>query len=365
MGVKDRDRFQKRMALEFCVQQGILPYMEVPVVEDVQFQKSPIFITDLDVLGLSLNWSGAVHRTLFDCKTSKDSPINRAVWCAGLIEHSGLDDAYVILKRSALPTHKFTAEKKDIYLFDTDGFEQFMNFHGFDPLVTTSYLSDLSVMDSAQAFVASNPVLKSAYEWAVHHSPLEKDPAKGIRTTISRLVDVAGELDPTKVGHRYLLAELAAAFCLHLQLAVFRLIRMVGSTTDRSYLEEVTKYFLWGGYNNFQAKQKMQQMILQLDDGEFGLPAWSSFIKLLGVLIPSVVSLRRVPVAARNLGFRSVSGKIEEYENYMHRLVHGDKKVAYAYMQILRYLQEASGLPKDFIRLANEDMIALSSVPNT
>ncbi|AXV15578.1 hypothetical protein CYG48_07635 [Neorhizobium sp. SOG26] len=362
MAPKDKDRAQKRMAMEFCIQQGILPYMEVPVVEEVQFQRTPIYITDLDVLGLTLSWNGTIHRTLFDCKTSKDSPINRAIWSTGIVEHSSLDEAYVILKRSALPTHKVTAEEKDIYLFDADGFEQFMKFHGFEPTITTSYLSDLVALDSAQDFIRANPVFSASYEWAVQRSPLERDSARAIRSLLAKLLEISGELDPIKPAHRYLLAEIVAAFCLHLQVAVSRLIRMVGASSDKAYLEEVTKYYLWGGYNNFQAKKKMSQLVLQLEDEEFALPAWSSFIKLIGILIPSVNSLRRVPVAARTLGLRSLSGVVEEYEKYTNRLVLGDRKVSYVYMQVMRYLQEATGFPRPFISAFDEDIEGLGKI---
>ena len=317
------------------------------------------------MLGLTLSWNGSIHRTLFDCKTSKDSPINRAVWSAGIVEHSSLDEAYVILKRSALPTHKVTAEKKDIYLFDTDGFEQFMRFHGFDPTLTTSYLSDLVALDSAQDFVRENPVFAASYEWAVQRSPLERDSARAIRSILAKLIEISGELDPTRPAHRYLVAELAAAFCLHLQVAVSRLIRMVGASSDRSYLEEVTKYYLWGGYSNFHAKKKMSQLVFNLDDDEFALPAWSSFIKLVGVLIPSINSLRRVPVAARTLGLRCLTGKIEEYENYTSRLVLGDRKVSYVYMQVLRYLHEASRFPREFLAAFDGEIETLARTSNT
>ena len=354
MAASDKDRFQKKMALEFCLQQDIIPYIEVPVLERLQLQSSPLLITDLDVLGIGMSWTGRLQRTLFDCKTSKDSPINRAIWSSGIISHAGLDDAYVILKRTALPTHKVTAESKDVYLFDSESFAQFMRFHELNPDITSSYVTDILALDEVLNSLGKETML-AAYQQACHRSPLERDHARGIRSVIGSTISVGAEIDPTRGVHNYIVGELAASLSIHLQVAISSFIRMVDARTKRQDVESIVRYYVWGGYDRYSAKQRLTQ-IKQDTEVELELPSWPMFVKMVGVMMGATNTLRRVPIVARSLAIRSCVGKIDEYDETIREYVKQDKRAVQNFVLILRYLRDVGKFPAEVVENYEESI---------
>src|ERR1700749_1986464 len=100
MGIYDKDRFQKELAVRFCLARGGVPFVEVVVRSSVDRSDSVEVLTDLDVLGIESIWDGGLRRTIFDCKTAnKLSSINRTFWAAGVKEYTHCNEAYVILGR--------------------------------------------------------------------------------------------------------------------------------------------------------------------------------------------------------------------------------------------------------------------------
>ena len=85
MGKYDKDRFQKELAVRYCLASGMVPFLEVitPSVSDLSDTLE--VLTDLDVVGVEAVSDGAQRYVFFDCKVSvKISAINRAFWAAGV-----------------------------------------------------------------------------------------------------------------------------------------------------------------------------------------------------------------------------------------------------------------------------------------
>ena len=79
MAKLDKDIHQKEAAIRFCMINGLMPFLEVNVNNYRELSETSTVITDIDVLGVSVNSTGRPKRVIFDCKTlGKTSPINRA-----------------------------------------------------------------------------------------------------------------------------------------------------------------------------------------------------------------------------------------------------------------------------------------------
>lgn len=348
MASADKDRSLKRQALIFCVSQGLVPYLEVPVAETSQLGKATLLTTDLDVLALGFDWSGRIRRTLFDCKSSKDSPINRALWAAGLMSHLGLDDSYVIVRRAAAPTHRLNADRQSVYLFDETSFERFSKF--YSPLLpgAGSYLADFSRHEEITKFFGEKSTLYKAYSELVQKSPLQSDSAIGLRRSIARISEVKGELDPAKKAHLYLVCELVAAVSLYLFDFLSRIVRLIGADFRESDFEELARLMVWGGVDSYDEKAKLRQLVLPYaSEEELELPAWKEFVRLASTLLVAVNQISSLPLVMRNLAFRTAGEIREESEEYT-RLSLSQPRSRQMIFSIIRYVVVATGIPKDF-----------------
>ena len=128
MGKLDKDIHQKESAIRFCVLTGSLPFLEVNVENRRELSDSATIITDIDVLGVSIDASGTNRRIIFDCKTlGKTSPINRAFWAAGLMKYALCDEAFVILRKKASEAHRLSAKDINVHLYNENQFSNIQN----------------------------------------------------------------------------------------------------------------------------------------------------------------------------------------------------------------------------------------------
>jgi hypothetical protein len=119
MGKYDKDRFQKELAVRFCLARDIVPFVEVVVRSSSDLSDSVEVLTDLDVVGIEAAADGGLRRTIFYCKTSnKMSSINRAFWAAGVKDYTRCNEAYVILKGKAVHNHRISALAMNVDLHD-------------------------------------------------------------------------------------------------------------------------------------------------------------------------------------------------------------------------------------------------------
>lgn len=318
MGAPDKDRSIKRQALIFCVSQNLVPYLEVPVSETTQLGKDVELTTDIDVLGVSFEWTGRIRRTLFDCKSAKDSPINRSLWAAGLMSHLDLDDGYVILRRSAGATHKFSAEKRSVYLFDTASFDRFAGFYGSDINARQSYLADFGRQDEVIKFFNEKSALRRLYMEVAHRAPLQRDSGLGIRQLIAQLAEQKGELDPGKRAHIYIVCEAVAALSIYLFDFLSRVVRLIDASSTGDDYERIARMLLWGGREQYEEKKKIRQLAFpQFEENELQFPAWGEFIRMTSTLLLAVSDVSGVPLVMRNFSIR-MAGEIKPESGRVH-----------------------------------------------
>jgi hypothetical protein len=124
MGKYDKDRFQKELAVRYCIARDMVPFLEVLVRSVSDLSDTSEVLTDLDVVGIEAVGDGGLRRTIFDCKSSgKMSAVNRAFWAAGVKAYTDCDDVQVILKTRAVNNHRLSALTMDVDLHDEESFK--------------------------------------------------------------------------------------------------------------------------------------------------------------------------------------------------------------------------------------------------
>lgn len=360
MAPTDKDRSLKQIAVSFCISQGLVPYLEVPVLEVSQLSSTPLLTTDIDVLGMSLEWTGRARRTMFDCKNSKEGPVNRAIWAAGLIGHLGLDEGYVILRRSSSPTHKLTAERRSVYLFDGESFERFASFYSSSALRFKSYLSDFTRHDEIIKFFGENNPLYKAYHEIVHITPLQRDSGLGIRRIVSQLTAIQRELDPNKRAHQYIIVEALAALSIFMFEFLSKVVRLLNAKSDEKEFERIAKLLIWGGAQAFEEKQKLRELAFpEAVAAEPQFPAWSEFVRMATTLLVALGPMSSLPLLLRTLASRTVKGVDEECEDAIREQMLSTPRVRQIVFSMLRFLKKATGMPTEFVDLIEAEINVL------
>ena len=99
--MKDRD--QKQKSLKLSVANRWFPQLEVDIQPGRALAKNAPLVTDLDVFSsIPDNFKG-FRTVVFDCKTkARESPVNRALWLAGVLERIKGDQGFCILKKDGI-----------------------------------------------------------------------------------------------------------------------------------------------------------------------------------------------------------------------------------------------------------------------
>ncbi len=97
--------------MQFCLARGMLPFLEVLVPSASELTEQSEVLTDLDVVGVEFIYDLELRRVLYDCKSGKMSPINRAFWASGVARYTNCNEAVVLLKSPAVYNHRISALK--------------------------------------------------------------------------------------------------------------------------------------------------------------------------------------------------------------------------------------------------------------
>jgi hypothetical protein len=121
--MKDRD--QKQMALKLSVANRWFPQLEIDVQPGRALANKAPLVTDLDVFSSIPDPFKGFRSVVFDCKTgAKESPVNRALWLAGILGRVKADQGFCILKKDAIMLdHRLMANGLNVVLLAEDEFD--------------------------------------------------------------------------------------------------------------------------------------------------------------------------------------------------------------------------------------------------
>lgn len=349
MGKYDKDRFQKEMAIRFCLAQGLAPFMEVLVFSSSDLSDSSEVLTDLDVLGLEFIGDGTFRRVLFDCKTaSKLSPVNRAFWAAGILEYSGCNDAIIILKGKAVHNHRISALKLGVDLHDEKSFEEFGKTIKIDFQADIYYQSTLDRWNALFDIYQKNPWSEQIFSLCHNVVPLTREPWTIFRRIVGAFREARGYLDPAKPGHVTIVFDVLSALSILWSLMGKDMRRFYSAGMSKENFSEILRYYIWGGREAYIVRKELRSKIDDQNTSAFELPAWGKFTNLAGLIITAPQEFFPCSHLAKEISLRKAGVPQASHDSLLLKSIAENKRVMQFLPALVDYLIEACNIPKDF-----------------
>lgn len=350
MAATDKDLQQKRKAIQFCVASGLVPYYEVNVANVKNLTDKPELLTDVDVLGLSLE-RGRIKRTIFDCKTTKTSPINRAFWAAGLKQYVEADNAYVILKRSAPEAHKISAKTLGIHLFDEALFDAYATALSPDYNNVDDYLFSMERWHILHDGLRANDTLEKLGDFLRHAVPLDPDAPKLVRGVLANLRHARGELDPAKGEHMAVYVYAVFSFAIAMSTVARDIFDVFDPKQPREIFQRFLRDYIWGGREAYQLRKKLHEVMASRNEqvlADFDLHAWDEFVELVRTLLDSPESVFLCCMPLLSCSLRFLNTPEAKLDGTLKRQLSLNNRQRQFVFRLSNYLIAACGLPRDF-----------------
>ena len=361
MGKYDKDRYQKELAIRYCLARGFVPFMEVVVNNISDLSDSVEVITDIDVLGITSPADGALSRTIFDCKSNnKLSAINRAFWCAGLRDYTNCNDAFVILKNRAVYNHRISALNINVDLHDENSFIDLGKT--FDPAFPKSNSYQSSVDRWNEVYEIYNQLRWSIplFEISRNIAPLTKAPWSVFRRILAELRAARGEFDPSKNKHMALYLDvLCSVFVLWATIGR-DLRRFYDPAMNKAAFEKSFKYYIWGGRDSYNIRQQIRDRAVEDAGASIEFPAWNDLLSLASILLGSPQSILGCAVMCRELSIRFACGADSDLDQSLISNFRNDNRLLQFIVGMADYGAKAAGLPRD-MALKVQEAIAIKS----
>ncbi len=362
MAATDKDVLQKAKAIRFCIATGLVPFYEVNVSNVRELSDTPELLTDIDVFGVGFDRSGT-NRTIFDCKTNnKTSPINRALWAAGLMSYVGADEAYVILKKAASEGHKLTARSLQVRLFDERLFESHAVALASNYQEIDQYACHMERWHKLQDVFQRNPKLIKLGEHLRHFAPIETDVAKTLRGVVAHVKQSRGELDPARREHMGIFAYSVFSLAFSLSPIVRDFFDIFDPKQPKEVFESFLQAYVWGGRDAYQLRRKLRELMAARNEhviSETELNAWSEFVEMVRALLDAPDELHAccnpmLGMTLRYMGDVDALADISLGKSFM-----GSNRIRQFCFRLSGYLVDATGLPKEFDKRLREDLNAV------
>lgn len=353
MAKTDKDIRQKELAIRFCVQHGMLPFLEVDVENRKELSETSTVITDVDVMGVVLNASGGVSRTIFDCKTlGKTSPINRAFWAAGLMRYIEADDAFVILRKRASNAHRLSAKHMGVHLFDEGQFTSYAEAFALDFDTDYCYSTDIqnwlnhrNLYESAGNFSKFGQYLNAGV-------PLESHPERGLKRLVAALQKGAGEFDPGKPRHVAIFMHALMAFAFFMAKITHDLKAVIDFDSSKEEYEKILRFYIWGGRESYMQRKHMADLFSKAVNGESSLAPelkeWGAFIELTRKLLDAPAEGFRCAQVAREFSLRTLAEPVAAKDKWLANFIAESSRTRQFLSTQSKYLVKSVGLPSDF-----------------
>ncbi|PMG45660.1 hypothetical protein BCU90_17505 [Vibrio lentus] len=357
----DKDIHQKEMAIRFCLVNDLIPFLEVNVSNFRELSDTSTIITDIDALGVKVDSAGQPRKVIFDCKTLKSqSPINRAFWASGLMNFTGCNESFIILKRKASEAHRLSAKQIGVHLFDDNQFKNYASSCSVDFNIDYCHSTNINSWIKLEESARGNQPFEKFLNFLCNDIPLEQDCVRGIRKFTIALKNVKGEFDPQKPKHQAIFYYALSIFAYLMAQVVHDLRNVVDFDSDIDAFEKILKYYMWGGRDSFVLRNKLQNAYSAQTDAkaisagiesELKMNNWNGFIELSRNLLDSPADIQKCINPIREFAFMSINEASPEKSAYATQIISSSNRVRQFTSLMAQYLIGAVDLPKDFMEV--------------
>ena len=353
MGRYDKDRFQKELAIRYCLARGSIPFLEVLVRTASELSDRIEVLTDLDVLGVSSSLDGVISRTIFDCKTQRMSPINRAFWASGVKTYVGADEAFVLMKAKAVQTHRLSALQVGVDLHDESTFTDLART--FDPAFSSDlfYQSSIDRWNALFELYEKNAWSEQIFDVCHNISPISTTPASTFRKVIADLRTAKGHFDPNKPAHRAIFFDILAALFV-LWAPIGRDVRrFFEPTMSRNDFESYLRFYMWGGRESYQVRQQLLERIRSDNASSIELPAWNKLVSFAGIIVAAPQDILPCAHICREIAVRSATETLLDKEAHLKGRLRAPRGLQFIF-SLSEYVVAATGLPSEMMQIVQE-----------
>ncbi|WP_153065292.1 hypothetical protein [Xanthomonas campestris] len=361
MGALDKDRFQKEMAIRYCLARGMVPFPEVLVSSFSDVSESPEVLTDIDVLGLEFVSDGELRRSLFDCKTgSKLSGINRAFWASGVMSYSGCDHGFVLLKNKVVSNHRLSSLSIGVDLHTEQSFVSLGRTLDIAFPSDSSYQSSIDRWNRVDIVYSSNPWSKELRGLVRHSVPLTRSPPAVFRRVIAELRTARGSFDPEKQGHICIFLDAVASLMVLWASLARDARRFYIPGMEKAEFEKILRLYLWGGREAYRMRQQLMRDRSPPDtvaSSVVDFPAWDKLVSYFGLVIDAPQETFKCAHFCREVAFRATADPIESLDTSLSQFISSSPRAKQFSCGMIDYIVLACGLPRDLGRVASAELL--------
>jgi len=362
--MKDRD--QKQKALRLSVANRWFPQLEVDVQPGRALTERAPLVTDLDVLSSIPDEFKGFRSVVFDCKTkAKESPVNRALWLAGVLDRLRADQGFCILKNDRIELdHRLMATRLNIILLGEDEFDLYAKSTSERYVLPLGHTCEMSVWEQLFEIPRHFPNLELGLRFIRSTFWMTDDSAEACRKTLASLKNLHPELDPSKPEHICLFFEFCALFARSLAIVVCQIFKAYLHPANQGDLSEALLVMLYGGREAYEHRNELYKLVKTKNPEhlppDLSLPEWERFLQLVRQCLDAPVELQHAPLILREVGFSVLRGDTTMV--FAKTLCSRSPQGARFAVLIASYLGKAAKLPPDFVRIADVALLPLIPV---
>lgn len=356
-----QDRPQKERALRLSVANRWLPQLEVDVQPAKALRTQAPLVTDLDVYSSLPDPFKGFRTAVFDCKTkAKESPVNRCLWMAGVLDRLNADQGFCILRKNAIELdHRLMATRLRVVLLAEDEFDLYSSAttRGYESHV--GHVGEIDAWEQLYSIANRSVQLEPALRFTRSTYWMIDDAAEACRRTLATLRNVHPELDPAKPDHVALFFEFCTLFARSLAIVTCEVFKAYLHPASQDDLSEALLVMLYGGRDAYNHRnelfKRIKSQVPTSDTSDLSLPDWDRFIQLVRQLLDAPMDVQRAPLILREAGFSLLCQ--DKSFNFLRTLcsesAHGGKFA----ILIPNYLCKAAKLPPEFGQIADNTLL--------
>ena len=360
-----QDRDQKQKALRLSVGNRWFPQLEVDVHPARAVGGKTYLVTDLDVYASIPDEFKGFRSVVFDCKTkSKESPVNRAFWLAGVLDRMKADHGFCILKKNSIYLdHRLVAAKLNVVLLAEDEFDLYAKSTCQNYKSSLGHVSSIDSWDLFFQIVSRFPKLQPGMQFIRATYWMTDDAAEACRKTLACLRGLHQELDPSRAEHVTLFFDFCALFSRSLAILVCQVFRAYLHPTNQGDLSDALLIMLYGGREAYDHRNELFKLVKAKDPDhnppDLSLPEWDKFVQLVRQCLDAPRELQNTPLILRESAFSTLRG--DTTKEFARTLCAESPQGARFSVLVASYLSRAAKLPPEFSNIADEILLPLIS----
>jgi hypothetical protein len=363
-----QDRGLKARVLRYATGKRWFPQLEVDVLPRTATAAKDRPLTDVDVLAAIPDEFDGYRLLLFDCKTKKkESPISRALWLRGVMDHLNATRGICVLVTERIePDHRFNASQFGVVLVTEEEFAKYSEATGSRSDSSTAHVTNIELWDRFFEIKTKYRGLADTVDFSTSTYWMTRSDSEACRKTIGEAVRIRPEVDPSKKEHLALFFDLSALFMHSLARLVARVFASYLQPESRDELSDALLTLLYGGRDHYEHLTSLKKLVAAaspgVQNGKLTLPEWDRFLQLVRHGLDAPFELPYAPLLLREIAWTHLA----ETNNLSFANLLALEKRQAAKMALLgaEYISRAGKLPPEFTTIASDVLINLQQLPS-